>query len=222
MKDQYHIDLSKYSLQKFKKNLLTREMIPSRVILKDKIEERFNILEANELKNLRELIDKLKTKQKIESFANLTGLSIEYLAILKREASSYLSNPVSLSSFPKIKREYVEILEKEGIKNSKQLFSKAKDKDDRGKLAESTAIPMEYLEELIYLSDLSRAYGVGPVFARILYDVGIHSIKQLISHSPEELVNIYEEKSGKKADFSADDIRFSIDLAKELDIAVEI
>ncbi|MCK5076496.1 MAG: hypothetical protein KAR38_08975, partial [Calditrichia bacterium] len=74
----------------------------------------------------------------------------------------------------------------------------------------------------IYLSDLSRAYGVGPVFARILYDVGIHSIKQLISHSPEELVNIYEEKSGKKADFSADDIRFSIDLAKELDIAVEI
>ena len=61
-------------------------MIPSRVSLKDDLDERFEILEINSIANLKELINALKTKPKIELFSKETGLTIEYLTLLKREA----------------------------------------------------------------------------------------------------------------------------------------
>lgn len=66
------------------------------------------------------------------------------------------------------------------------------------------------------LSDLARLYGVGPVFAGIIYNVGINSVESFIKYSAEEFIKIYENKTKKKADFSENDINFSINLAKEL------
>jgi nucleotidyltransferase/DNA polymerase involved in DNA repair len=216
MKEQYYLDLEKYSLQKFKKSLQKRDMIPSRVILKENIEERFKILGFNKIKNLKELVDVLKTKQKIESFAKKTNLSIEYLTILKREASSYLPNPINLKKFPGIDTQTIEALEKIGIKNTKQLYNKVNIGEDIIQLSQLTGISVEKLNELASLSDLARLYGVGPVFARIIYDVGIKSVKTFVRYKAEEFINIYENKTQKKADFSVNDINFSIELAKEL------
>ena len=78
------------------------------------------------------------------------------------------------------------------------------------------------MNELVCLSDLSRAYGVGPVFAQMIYDVGIKSIKAFIEFTAEDFIRIYEEKNQKKADFGVNEIQFSLELARELDIAVEI
>ena len=78
------------------------------------------------------------------------------------------------------------------------------------------------MNELVCLSDLARAYGVGPVFARMIFDVGIKSIEEFVEKTAEEFIRIYEEKEQKKADFGPNEIRFSLELAKELDIAVEI
>jgi len=69
---------------------------------------------------------------------------------------------------------------------------------------------------LISLSDLARLYGVGPVFARIIYDVGIDSVKTFIKYSAEDFISIYENKTQKKADFGTNEINFSIELAKDL------
>ena len=66
------------------------------------------------------------------------------------------------------------------------------------------------------MSDLARLYGVGPVFARIIYDVGINSVKGFIKYSAKEFITIYENKTHKKADFGEGDINFSIEIAKEL------
>jgi hypothetical protein len=222
MGNQYHLDIEKYSIQKFKNNLESREMIPSRVSLKDELDERFKALKIKGITNLKELIDALKTKPKIELFSHETGLTIEYLTLLKREAKSYLPNPVRLDKFPGILPKYVDRLEVEGIKNSRHLFNEAKDKNEREHLSRTTEIPIEILDELVSLSDLSRAYGVGPVFARIIYDVGIKSIKEFVENTPEDFIRIYEEKEQKKADFGVNEIQFSLELAKELDIAVEI
>ena len=123
MVNQYHIDIEKYSLQKFKDNLKSRDMIPSRLSLKDELDERFMKLEIKGITNLKELVDALKTKPKIELFSNETGLTIEYLTLLKREAKSYLPNPVRLDKFPGIPSSYIGRLEAEGIKNSRQLFN---------------------------------------------------------------------------------------------------
>ena len=149
MKDQYHINLEKYSLQKFKNNLRSRDMIPSRVILKDDLDERFQILENNGITNHKELIDTLKTKSKIEQFSKETGLSIEYLTILNREAKSYLPNPIRLDKFPGVPKKYVEKLEAMGIKNTRHLFNAARDKNDRVLLSQTTELPIEILNELI-------------------------------------------------------------------------
>jgi hypothetical protein len=216
MKEQYFIDLEKYSLQRLKSSLQKREMIPSRVILKEKIEERFTILDANGIKNLKSLIDILKTKQKIAIFSNISGLSIDYLTILKREASSYLPNPIGLKKFPGTDSKNIEALENIGIKNTKQLFNQVKIMEEIDPFSNSTSIPTEKLNELISLSDLARLYGVGPVFARIIYDVGIDSVKTFIEYSAEEFIRIYENKTHKKADFGTNDINFSIELAKDL------
>ena len=222
MNDQYHIDVEKYSLEKFKNNLKSRDLIPSRVSLKDDLDERFEILEINGISNIKELIEALKTKPKIESFSKQTGLSTEYLTLLRREAKSYLPNPIRLDKFSGIPAEYVTNLEIAGITNSRQLFNEAKSKEQRKQLSQITECPIDILTELVCLSDLSRAYGVGPVFARMIYDVGIETIEAFTELTANDFIRIYEEKTRKKADFGAHEIQFSLELAKELDVAIEL
>ena len=221
MKDHYHIDLSKYSLKKFKHSLKNRTLIPSRVSLKDDLDARFKILEDQGITNLKELIDALKTKPKIEQFSQETGLTTDYLTLLRREANSYLPNPTRLDKFPGVASEDLEKLAALGIVNTRQLLKVSKTKEQRDQLSQSTHIPLGRVDEVVSLSDLSRVYGVGPVFARLIYDVGIRSIEDFVSHTAEEFINIYEEQTQKKADFGVGEIQFSLELAKELNQAVE-
>jgi len=221
MSNQYQIDLEKYSLEKFKKSLQSRDLIPSRRSLKDDLAARFGILKNCGITNLKELIDVLKTKQKIEQFSQETSLSIQYLTLLNREAKSYLSKPIRLDKFPGIRTEYLNRLENVGIRNSRQLFVEAQDMSGRDRLSKKTGIPKEVLNELVGLSDLSRLYGVGPVFGRMIYDVGIRSVKEFVENTAEDFIRIYEEQTQKKADFGIGEIQFSLELAKELEITVE-
>jgi len=222
MANQYNIDLAAVTIEKFKENIGTRDLIPSRVSLKDDLDGRFDIIASTGITNMDALVDALKTRSKIYAFAKESGLPAEYLTLLCREARSYLSNPVRLDKFPGIPSGYVDRLETEGIKNTRQLLIGAGGKSLRKDLAQRIEIPIEVMDELVSLSDLSRAYGIGPVFARMLYDVGIYSIKKYIQYSAEDIIKIYEEKEGKKADFGVNEIQFSLDLAKELEILLEI
>jgi len=222
MGNKFHIKLENYSLKKFKKSLKTREMIPSRVILKVDIDGRLAKLEEKDITNLKELIDKLKTKTKIEQFSNETGLSVEYLTILNREAKSYLPHSIRLDKFAGIETSYVKRLDDAEIKNTREILKVAGEKCKREQLSEETGIPIEVLNEIVCLSDLSRAYGVGPAYARMIYDMDIKTIQAFVKKTAEDFVNIYEEKTLKKADFGINEIQFSIELAKELDIIVEL
>ncbi len=222
MGNQFHIKLESYNLEKFKKSLQHREMIPSRVILKEDIEGRFKKLEKQQLSNLKELTDRLKTKSKIEEFSKETGLSVEYLTILNREAKSYIPKPTRIDKYAGIERNHIKRLASVGIKNTRHVLNEAGEKDKREELAQKTGIPIEALNEIVSLSDLSRAYGVGPAFARMIYDMGIGTIQEFVEKTAEDFIEIYEEKTKKKADFGTNEIQFSIELAKDLDILVEL
>jgi Domain of unknown function (DUF4332) len=217
MNSQFHIDAKKISLESFRRSLASRELIPSRVVLKEKLESRFEAIHMAKIQTLGDLIGALKTKPKVEAFSKKTGLDVQYLTLLKREAGSYFSNPVFLSRFPGVDAKVISGLEKAGIKNSKQLFDKAFVAEDRAALSTEFGVSMQDLDELVCLSDLSRLYGVGPMFARIFYDVGIDSVSVLIGHSAERIVQIYEGATGKKADFSVKDLLFTLEMARELD-----
>lgn len=216
MSASYHIDTSKYSLQEMKKDLLDRDLIHSRQPLKDDLEINFQILESAGIYTLRDLISALKKKSKIGELSSRLGISENYLILLRREANSYLPNPVSLDRFSGFNARDIEKLAAAGIRNSRQLFDLTK--NNQVNLSADLELARETLTELVGLSDLVRAYGVGPAFARILYDTGIHSIGELRNLTPRQVIDLYEKETGKKADFSVDDIKFSLDLVKALDI----
>ena len=221
MDDCYFIDLRKYSLDKFKMSLQNRELIPSRVMLKEGIEDKFGLLKKQGIRSLYDLTDVLKTKPKLVQFSRSTGLSEQYLTLLKREAGSVHPAPVPLNKFPGISNETVNRLVAAGIRNSRQLFERVRTPKERKNLSELSQVPLEQIEALAGLCDLVRLYGVGPVFARMLYDIGIRSVAGFLSYEPEAIVRRYEEVTGKKADFSARDIAYSLELAKELKIVLQ-
>ncbi len=218
MAASYHIDTSEYSLQKMKEDLLSRDLIPSRLPLKEGLEASFQILEGEGIQTLGDLITALKNKKKIEEFSSTSGISEKYLTLLRREANSYLPNPVPLDKFSGFEEKDINKLAAAGVKNSRHLFEIVKENMGSGSLPAKFGVSQEFLSELAGLSDLVRAYGVGPAFARILYDTGIHSISEFRNYTPRQVIDLYEIKTGKKADFSTSDIKFSLDLVQVLDL----
>lgn len=221
MSSVYHIDPEKILLKSFFTSLDSRELIPSRTPLKEKLWARFKTIQSTGLVTLGDLLVALKTKPEIEAFSKRTGLDKTYLTLLKREASSYFPNPVQLNKFSGLNPQLISALEERGIKNSKQLFDRAAKMDDLISLMSESNVSEAELKELIHLCDLSRLYGVGPVFARMLYDIGIDSVKRFQSCSAGDIIKIYEEATKKKADFTEKDILFTLEMAKELDLILE-
>ncbi|MEA3461862.1 MAG: DUF4332 domain-containing protein [Bacteroidota bacterium] len=174
----YSIDPDLLSLEEFWDLIANRRMLPGRSLLQEQMKERFDILGQSGIKNLGELLRMLGTKTKIQSAADRTGLSVDYLVLLKREAGSYLAKPFPLSNFPGIPFEYVELLKSGGIRNTRDLFEQVQDEEVQHELSTSTGIPAYRLKELSILCDLSRITGVGGIFARVLYETGIRSTQE--------------------------------------------
>jgi hypothetical protein len=86
-------------------------------------------------------------------------------------------------------------------------------------------LPIDKLTELIQLCDLVRITGVGPVFARIIYDSNIHSVKQFLSLDMADLyarlIKTNEDKGLTRAKFSIKDIEYCIELGRDLPIVIE-
>jgi len=213
VKKTYNINLELISLQYFKEILQERELIPSRRILKEDIDDNFQKLANSKVGNLHELIKNLNTSEKIRSFSKVSGLSEQYLKILRREAASYTPNPINLRNFPEINLTTINELEKIGIKNTKHLFDTVQMNSDFIEKISSSDKMSEEIKELISLSDLVRLYGVGPVFAKMIYKIGIKSVNEFTTYSGEDFIRIYEKETNKKADFSIHDINFSLELA---------
>lgn len=216
MKDHYHIDFNSYTLKQLKKSIDHRDMIPSRQILKENLNENFKLFEKMGYKTVQDLLDQIKNPANMERFAEEMEIPEGYLKILKREINAFQPTPVKLRDLPDVDAKVIDVLESEGIKNSRNMFDECENLEMQMDLATRTALSLNEIEEVAGLSDLCRAYGVGPVFARLLYDIGIKDLKHLLSIKPEKIVKIYEEKTGKKADFGVNDLKLTLDIAKEL------
>lgn len=225
MIESYYIDTSKFSLEKFREILKSKDILPGRLILKDQIDERFDYIKSKGLSSLADLLDILKTKPRIEQFSKESGLSIDYLTILRREANSYISDPERLSEMLFAEFEIIERLDQYGIIDTKQLYNAAIRSIDRVLLSNKLGISSEKVQELVCLCDLVRITGVGPVFARIIYDSGIHSVADFISVDADELFvrlsKTNNENGFTKAKFSQKDIEYCLELGRELPIIKE-
>jgi len=217
MNSKYNLDPSQMSLVTFRQSIQSRKLVPSRRILNIGLEKTFDKLDSMGLRTLKDLLDALKSKAKLESFAKESGFDTSYLTLLKREANSYFPKPVKLSAFKGVEEGNIAKLASMGIINTKHLFDRVRTEADKTELCNETGLSSENVLELVSLSDLSRLYGVGPVFARLLCDLGIDSVKAFVRLKPREVIALYEKENQKKADFTESDIKFTLELAVVLD-----
>ena len=225
MADDYHIDLKKISISKFRKILETAELVPSRRILQEKTAEKFELLQKLGAQSMYDVALLLKTPKERAETAKKTGISEDYLTILKREIGSYLPKPVAFAKFPGLCDSLLAKLERAGIKNTKQLYAKGKTKRDRKTLCKRIGIDEEQMMELVKLTDLSRIKWIGPVFSRIFYASGFDTAEKIAAAEATSLfgrlVDINRKHNFVRANFTENDAGLVIEAARIVPKSIE-
>jgi hypothetical protein len=215
---KYSLDPDLISLERFKQLTRNRRMLPGRIHLHQKMDARFAALQKAGISRLGDLLNSLGSKSKLEALSAETGLTKDYLVLLKREAGSYLARPFLLSSFPGIPLEYSEVLKSKGLVSTRDFFEKVQTGKQKAKVSKETGIPVARLKELHALCDLSRITGVGGVFARVVYEAGIRSSREFAFTDAPEHYLLYRAVMDKHAyalgHFSEEDIRYCINYAR--------
>ena len=200
----YCLDLSRLSIEDYKNLLKHQNLLPGRRILWEQIDTRFAAIAAQGIANLAQLAKRLSSAQKCADFAAATGISQEYLTILKRELGSMEQKPVLLSAFPGLDARVVSALAKDGIVHSRDYF-------ERGAADET---------ELMSLCDLVRINGVGAVAAKAFYEAGYRSVSDVAAADATEMLRrvtaVNDANGYYKAKLGEKDMQFCIDFAKLL------
>ena len=221
----YNIDLEKITIDDYRIKLESAYLPPSRMMLKDRLDERFGYFKSIGIANVNELIRLLKKKDKFATLSKIECLSGDYLTILLRELNSTLPKPNKISEFQGVAIETVMRLEKIGIKNTEKLYEKVISETDRQHLANATGINYMEIMELTKLADLSRIKWVGVTFARMLYEIGIDTVEKASKADPEKLhssINQYnKENNFYKGQIGLNDIKIFVNAAKDLDLDIE-
>lgn len=136
----YYIDLSQITLRDYKSRLATSYLPPSRMILKENVDERLDYFISEGIENVDELLKTLKNSKEFSRFSGVNLFSEGYLTILLRELKSIHPRPNRIADFPGISKKLVNALEKKGIKNTFRLYDFVRTPGDRKQLASETAI----------------------------------------------------------------------------------
>jgi uncharacterized membrane protein len=221
----YYIDLEKITIDNYRKKLESAYLPPSRMILKEKLDERFGHFKSIGIENVKGLIQLLKKKDKFAELSKIDYFSSDYLTVLFRELNSTLPKPNNLAEFTGISRNTIDKLEKTGIKNTEKLYEKIIKKSDRQKLADSIGIDYQDILALTKLSDLSRIKWVGVTYAQILYDLGADTVEKVSKSDPNDLhtrINkMIKENNIFKGAIGLNDVKILVEVANELPLDIE-
>ncbi|HOZ54473.1 MAG TPA: DUF4332 domain-containing protein [Clostridia bacterium] len=128
----YSIDISKIELLRYKEILKNKYLIPSRKVLLDCIDENFDSIISLGIDNISKLKKELDNETGIINISEKTKIPIEYLNILRREIGSIKSKTIKLLDFSEIFNNYIlNILNNNGIKNSKQFYESFQKRDNK-------------------------------------------------------------------------------------------
>ncbi|MBK9357362.1 MAG: DUF4332 domain-containing protein [Bacteroidales bacterium] len=221
----YYIDLSTVSIDDYRKKLESAYLPPGRMILKEKLAERFGCLKREGFSNLLELLLALKKKERFTLLANNDCLPEAYLVILLREIKSINPRPNRLDEFPGISGKTLAGLKKAGIKDTRILYDFVRTPQSRRGLSETTGIPEPEVLELTRLTDLSRIKWAGVTFVSMLLGSGYDTLEKVISADSEVLhrqINlINREKSLYKGQIGLNDIKIFIQAAGDVPRDIE-
>jgi hypothetical protein len=214
VEDDYYINLEKYSLSDYAKELKNSELFPSRKILQEETKERFSRLNKVGIKNLNDVLSALNTKNKRKTLAKELDVPEDFLVILVREVKGFQPKPVKLCDFPNILKTTVKKLESIGIKNTKQLFDFVKTKNKRITLSKKIDVSYDEILELTKLTDVARIRWVGAKAARLFVDSTYDTVKKISNADykklTKSLIKINDKKKHYKGKFRENDIRLCI------------
>ncbi len=173
-------------------------------MLLQNIDRNFEVIEKQNIMNIAQLKKQLSAPQKLAALAANTGISEEYLVLLKREIGSLEQKPVPIADFPGVDDAAVAGLNNRGIKTSKECFESG----------------LSGMGELSCLCDLVRINGVGPVAAKAFYEAGYRSVAEVAGAKAavmlEKVSAVNAVKGYYKAKLGVKDMQFCIDFASLL------
>jgi hypothetical protein len=221
----YYIDLKNISIDKYRDILKSADLLPSRMILKDNIDDIFNIIKNQKVENVDELQRALKNKNKLQDFSKKSGIQEDYLKILIREVNSYRQSPNKIKDFPGVSENVILKLEKLGIKNTLQIFDKILSPQSRNEISIQTGISQSEILKLAKLTDLSRIRWVNHTFAYVLLEAGYNTVEKVADADHNELYEkvkkLNEERDIYKGHIGLHDMKLCVEAAKDVSFEIE-
>lgn len=213
----YTIDLKQISVIEYREILKNKNLLPGRKILLMEIDENFKKIIDSGIDDLSVLKNNLSSAKKISSYSLKTGISVDYLTILKRELGSLEQKSIDLCDFPDINEEIIFLMSSKGIKTSKDFYELYQ-KSNRDAYFANIRKNNDEFHELFCLCNLVRINGVGAVAARMIYGSGYEDIKAVADADPLEMLNRLSQINSIKHYYGAKlgnkDIEFMIYYAK--------
>lgn len=221
----YYLDLSKISLDQFRKKLESTQLMPSQKILKENSEEKFNTIKAQNIKNMHELQQALKTKDRVNKFSEATSLPVDYLTILRREVNSYHPQARKIKDFPCLQEKTIHELMKLGIKTTVDLYERIVTKAQREKLKQQINIDENEVLLLAKLTDVSRLRYVNQAFATLLVSTKYDTVEKIQKVDYLELHDhLMDVNTGKKyfrGSIALEDMKLFVDDSKYVSLDIE-
>lgn len=214
----YEINLRNISIFEYKEILKKQNLISARRVLQENVDERFGEFLKCGIKNVAELYEKINDSQMIAEMSDKTGLQLDYLVILKKEILNINPKPILIADFPHIQPATFKRLGECCVQTSKDFFELSDGGRDINAVCSKTGISEEAAAELGSLCDLIRINGVGPVFARVLFEAGYRSIVEIADSDAETILEKVTEintiKKYTRVLLNRSEIQLCIDFAK--------
>jgi len=183
----YYSDLKNISIDDYQEILKSADLLPSRMILKNDINDIFKIIKEQKITDVDELQKALKNKNKLQEFSKKSGIQEDYLKILIREVNSYRQSPNKINKFPCISENVVLKLQNIGINNTLQLFDRILTPRTRNEISSQIGISDNEILILAKLTDLSRIRWVNHTFAYVLLESGHDTAEKVADADYQEL-----------------------------------
>jgi len=211
----YYINLTDITINELKEKLLNTDILPSHTILKENIENNFDIIKKNNIKNLEELKNTLKTKKSIEIFSTTTQISIDYLVILRREINSYHPQERKIKDFQILNDTTKNKLINIGLKTTYQVYPHINTPNNRIQFQKKIGVSDEEILKLTMIVDLTRLRYVNHTFAELLIYSQYNTTEKIkaadYNELYKELKTINEKNKVYNGKIGLKDIKFLID-----------
>ena len=221
----YYVDLKTISTGEYKETLKSADLLPSRMILRENIDEIFKIFKDQKIENVDELQKTLKSKKKLQDFSRRSGIQEDYLKILLREINSCRRKPNRTKDFPAVSEQAALTLEDLGLKNTLQLFDRILTRQHRAELASQTGITEGEIARLAKLTDLSRIRWVNHTFAYVLLEAGYDTAAKVAEADYQELYEkvkeLNEAQEIYKGQIGLHDMKLCVEAAKDVPSEIE-